>query len=268
MSQLIPDDDALVLGAHRFRSRLFLGTGKYETYPLMRDALDLSGTECVTVAVRRIPQDEPEGERFLDYLDTDRYVILPNTAGCFDAESAIRTARLAREMLDTDLIKLEVLGDQKTLLPEPVGTLQALETLVAEGFTVMVYTSDDVMQAKRLQDAGAASVMPAGSPIGSGQGILNPLSLRLILEQATVPILVDAGVGQASDVAIAMELGADGVLLNTAVAAAKEPLRMARAVKAACEAGRDSYLAGRMDRRFTADASSPREGVIGAGAGA
>jgi thiazole synthase len=264
----IPPDAELVIGPYRFQSRLFLGTGKYASYPQMRSALELSGTECVTVAVRRIPQEEPAGERFLDFLDRDRYTLLPNTAGCFDAETAIRTARLAREMLDTELVKLEVLGDQKTLLPEPVDTLHATEVLVKEGFTVMVYTSDDVMQAKRLQEAGAAAVMPAGSPIGSGQGILNPLSLRLILEQATVPILVDAGVGQASDVSIAMELGADGVLLNTAVAAAQEPLRMARAVKAACEAGRDSYLAGRMDRRFTASASSPQQGVLGAPAGA
>jgi len=268
MAAHIPPDAELVLGPHRFHSRLFLGTGKYASYPEMKDALELSGTECVTVAVRRIPQEEPAGERFLDFLDLDRYTLLPNTAGCFDAETAIRAAQLAREMLDTDLVKLEVLGDQKTLLPEPVDTLRALEVLVKDGFTVLVYTSDDVMQAKRLQEAGATAVMPAGSPIGSGQGILNPLNLRLILEQATVPILVDAGVGQASDVAIAMELGADGVLLNTAVAAAKEPLRMARAVRAACAAGRDSYLAGRMDRRFTASASSPEKGVLGAPAGA
>lgn len=263
MSDLIPPDDTLALGQFRFTSRLFLGTGKYATYPQMRDALDLSGTECVTVAVRRIPEDEPPGERFLDFLDLARYTILPNTAGCFDAESAMRTARLAREMLDTDLIKLEVLGDQKTLLPEPVDTLLATETLVREGFTVLVYTSDDVMQAKRLQEAGATAVMPAGSPIGSGQGILNPLNLQLILEQATVPIIVDAGVGQSSDVAIAMELGAAGVLMNTAVAAADDPLRMARAVNLACRAGRDSFLAGRMDKRLCAAPSSPEQGVIG-----
>jgi thiazole synthase len=266
MSEPIPADNPLVLGAFRFESRLFLGTGKYATYPQMRDALDLSGCECVTVAVRRIPQNEAPGARFLDYLDLDRYTILPNTAGCFDAESALRTARLAREMLNTDLIKLEVLGDQKTLLPEPLDTLRATEILVQEGFTVLVYTSDDVMLAKRLQEAGATAVMPAGSPIGSGQGILNPLNLRLIIEQATVPIIVDAGVGQASDVAIAMELGADGVLMNTAVAAAKDPLRMARAVNFACRAGRDSFLAGRMDKRMYAMASSPPHGVIGAGA--
>lgn len=263
MSDSIPTDETLVLGDFRFNSRLFLGTGKYATYSQMQDALDLSGTECVTVAVRRIPENEAAGERFLDFLDMQRYTILPNTAGCFDADSALRTARLAREMLQTDLIKLEVLGDQKTLLPEPVDTLHATEVLVKEGFTVLVYTSDDVMQAKRLQEAGATAVMPAGSPIGSGQGILNPLNLQLILEQATVPIIVDAGVGQASDVAIAMELGAAGVLLNTAVAAADDPLRMARAVNLACRAGRDSYLAGRMDKRLCAAASSPQQGVIG-----
>jgi len=266
MSEHIPADNPLVLGDFSFESRLLLGTGKYATYPLMRDALELSGCECVTVAVRRIPQDEVPGNRFLDFLDLEKYTILPNTAGCFDADSALRTARLAREMLDTDLIKLEVLGDQKTLLPEPVDTLHATEVLVKEGFTVLVYTSDDVMQAKRLQEAGATAVMPAGSPIGSGQGILNPLNLRLIIEQATVPIIVDAGVGQASDVAIAMELGAEGVLMNTAVAAAKDPLRMARAVKDACNAGRDSFLAGRMDKRMCAMPSSPEKGVIGAGA--
>jgi thiazole synthase len=261
-STLIAADELLVLGDFSFKSRLFLGTGKYTTYPLMRDALDISGTECVTVAVRRIPENEPAGERFLDFLDTERYTILPNTAGCFDAESAIRTSRLAREMLNTNLIKLEVLGDKKTLLPEPVDTLRATEVLVAEGFTVLVYTSDDVMQAKRLQEAGATAVMPAGAPIGSGQGILNPLNLRLIIEQATVPIIVDAGVGQSSDVAIAMELGSHGVLMNTAVAAADDPIRMARAVKNACSAGRDSFLAGRMDKRMYASASSPQSNLI------
>jgi len=261
-STLIAADEPLVLGEFSFKSRLFLGTGKYTTYPLMRDALDISGTECVTVAVRRIPENEPAGERFLDFLDTERYTILPNTAGCFDAESAIRTSCLAREMLNTNLIKLEVLGDQKTLLPEPVDTLKATETLVAEGFTVLVYTSDDVMQAKRLQEAGATAVMPAGAPIGSGQGILNPLNLRLIIEQATVPIIVDAGVGQSSDVAIAMELGSHGVLMNTAVAAADDPIRMARAVRNACIAGRDSFLAGRMDKRMYASASSPQSNLI------
>lgn len=262
----LPGDAPLAIGAHRFRSRLFLGTGKYSSYPLMREALEASGTECVTVAVRRIPEGEPAGERFLDHLDRGRFALLPNTAGCFDAETAIRTARLARELLDTELIKVEVLGDKRTLLPDPLGTLEAVRTLAREGFTVLVYTSDDVRLAKHLEEAGAAAVMPAGSPIGSGLGILNPLNVRLIVEQARVPVIVDAGVGQSSDVAVAMELGCDGVLLNTAVAAAKDPVRMAHAVRLACEAGRHSFLAGRMARRAVASASSPVEGVIGAGA--
>lgn len=262
----LPDDAPLRIGARSFRSRLLLGTGKYPDYPRMREALAASGAECVTVAVRRLPADEPAGARFLDFLDRDRYALLPNTAGCYDADSALRTARLARELLDTELIKVEVLGDARTLLPDPLGTLAATETLVREGFTVMVYTSDDVLLAKRLEEAGAAAVMPAGSPIGSGLGILNPLNLRLIVERARVPVVVDAGVGQASDVAVAMELGCDGVLLNTAVAAARDPVRMAHAVRLACAAGRHSFLAGRMARRAVASASSPVEGVIGAGA--
>ncbi len=257
------DDAPLRLGALSLRSRLCLGTGKYASYPLMREALAASGAELVTVAVRRIPEQEKSGEGFLDFLERDRYALLPNTAGCYDADSAIRTARLARELLDTDLIKVEVLGDAKTLLPDPLDTLRATETLAREGFTVLVYTSDDVRLAHHLEQAGAAAVMPAGSPIGSGLGILNPVSLRLIVEQAKVPVIVDAGVGQASDVAIAMELGCDGVLLNTAVAAARDPVRMAHAVRLACEAGRHSFLAGRMARRLTASASSPAEGVIG-----
>ncbi len=260
------DDAPLLIGTYRFQSRLFLGTGKYSTYPIMRDALAASGSECVTVAVRRIPENEEPGARFLDFFDRTRHALLPNTAGCYDADAAIRTARLARELLDTDLIKVEVLGDQKTLLPDPVDTLRATEILAREGFTVLVYTSDDVRQAKRLEEAGAAAVMPAGAPIGTGLGILNPLHIRLIVEQAGVPVIVDAGVGQASDVAVAMELGCDGVLLNTAVAAAQDPVRMAHAVRLACEAGRQSFLAGRMARRNIAQASSPIHGVIGAGA--
>lgn len=253
------------VGAYRLRSRLLLGTGKYASYPLMAEALEASGTDCVTVAVRRIPKDEPAGERFLDFLDRDRYSLLPNTAGCFDADSAVRTARLARELLDTDLIKLEVLGDKKTLLPDPLETLRATEILVKEGFVVMVYTSDDVIQARRLQEAGAAAVMPAGSPIGSGQGILNPLNISLILENASVPIIVDAGVGTASDVTVTMELGAEGVLLNTAIAAAADPVRMAKAMKLACDSGREAYLAGRMPKKTYASASSPETGAIGVG---
>ena len=266
MEAALPQDEILKLGEFTFRSRLFLGTGKYPDYECMRDALELSGTECVTVAVRRIPADEPPGQRMLDFVDTERITLLPNTAGCFDAESAVRTCRLAREMLDTNLVKLEVLGDQKTLLPDPVGTLSACETLVGEGFTVLVYTSDDVMQAKRLEEAGATSVMPAGSPIGSGQGILNPQNIGLIIEELSVPVIVDAGVGTASDVSLTMELGAEGVLLNTAVAQARDPRRMARAMKAACEAGRDAFLAGRIPRKRYATASSPETDLIAAGA--
>lgn len=266
MESKIPADDLLEVGEFRFRSRLFLGTGKYQSYAEMRDALAVSGTECVTVAVRRIPADETPGEAFLDYLDRERLAMLPNTAGCFDLESALRTARLAREMLDTSLVKLEVLGCKKTLLPDPVATLEATKILVQEGFTVMVYTSDDVIQAQRLEQAGAAAVMPAGSPIGSGQGILNPLNIRLIVEALQVPVIVDAGVGTASDVAITMELGADGVLLNTAVAQARQPIRMARAMRDACLAGRDAFLAGRIPRKPYATASSPEIGVVGAGA--
>ena len=253
---------ALQLGAYSLKSRLILGTGKYSDYPTMVAALDASGTDCVTVAVRRIPADDPVGQGLLDFLPRDRYTLLPNTAGCFDTASAVRTCQLAREMLETNLVKLEVLGDTKTLLPDPIGTLRALEQLVADGFTVLVYTSDDVRLAKHMEEAGAAAVMPLGSPIGSGQGILNPLNIRLIIEQAEVPILLDAGVGQASDVAVAMELGADGVLLNTAVAQAQDPVRMARAVYHASIAGRESYLAGRMAKRLYASASSPMQGLI------
>ncbi|MFQ5750302.1 MAG: thiazole synthase [Planctomycetota bacterium] len=261
-----PDESPLVVGGHAFRSRLFLGTGKYPDYATMRDALELSGTECVTVAVRRIPGGEPAGQGFLDFLDRERFTLLPNTAGCFEEETAVRTARLAREMLATDLVKLEVLGDRKTLLPDPLATLRATGILVGEGFRVLVYSSDDVVLARRLEETGAAAVMPAGSPIGSGQGILNPLNISLICEALSVPVIVDAGVGTASDVTRAMELGADGVLLNTGVALAKDPLRMARAMKAAWEAGRDAFLAGRIPRKRYASASSPGAGILGAGA--
>jgi thiazole synthase len=257
------DDKPLVIGAHSFRSRLFVGTGKYRDLDQMRDALAASGSECVTVAVRRLSLGMPAGKSLLDYLDRERYVLLPNTAGCFDADSAIRTARLGREAGMSNLVKLEVLGDPDTLLPDPVGTLEAARVLVGEGFTVLCYTSDDPVLAKRLEDVGCAAVMPAGAPIGSGQGILNPNNLAIILERARVPILVDAGVGTASDVAIAMELGADGVLLNTGIAAAKEPVQMAHAMRLACEAGRLAWLAGRMGKRRYASASSPMAGRIG-----
>lgn len=252
----------LVVGKHEFGSRLFLGTGKYGDLEIMKQALEVSGTECVTVAVRRMKLGVPEGKTLLDYLDRDRYLLLPNTAGCFTAEDAIRTAMLGREAGMSDMVKLEVLGDKDTLLPDPVGTLEAAQALVKEDFTVLCYTSDDPVLAKRLEDVGVAAVMPAGAPIGSGQGILNPNNIRIILERATLPIIVDAGVGTASDVTIAMELGADGVLLNTGVASARDPVRMARAMKAACEAGRDAYLSGRIPKRLYATASSPEEGLI------
>ncbi len=257
-----PTDDPLRLDELVFESRLFVGTGKYATFEGMRDALELSGTQCVTVAIRRANLDAAKGESILDWIDRERYVILPNTAGCYDAPSAVRTARLARELLGTDLVKLEVLGDPKTLLPDPVGTLEATRELVADGFRVLVYTSDDPRLAVRLEEAGARSVMPAGSPIGSGQGILNPNNLRIVRELLSVPLIVDAGVGTASDVAIAMELGADGVLLNTGIAAARDPLRMAVAMRDACRAGRAAFLAGRIPKKLYAHASSPDEGRI------
>jgi thiazole synthase len=255
-------DEPLVLGPHSFRSRLFLGTGKYPTPESMVEALAVSGTQCVTVAVRRLQIGVPAGRSLLDYLPRDQFVLLPNTAGCFDADLAIRTARLGRELGMGDFVKLEVLGDKETLLPDPVGTLEAAKVLVGEGFTVLCYTSDDPVLAKRLEDVGVTSVMPAGAPIGSGQGILNPNNIRIILERAKVPIIVDAGVGTASDVTFAFELGAHGVLLNTGVALAKDPVRMARAMKAAAEAGRDAFLAGRIGKKLYATASSPTAGVI------
>jgi thiazole synthase len=266
-------EDLLRLGKLQFTSRLFVGTGKYADYELMQKCLDASGCQVVTVAVRRERLYDQQKRSLLDFIDTSRYTILPNTAGCFSAEDAIRHAHLGRDLLEqldnpgAAWVKLEVLGDRKTLLPDPVGTLQATEQLVKDGFQVMVYTSDDPIIARRLKEAGATSVMPAGSPIGSGQGVLNPCNIRIILEtlkqdDPDYPVIVDAGVGTASDVTIAMELGSDGVLLNTGVAHAKDPLRMARAMKAAIEAGRDAYLAGRIPRKLYATASSPLEGVV------
>jgi len=267
-------NDLLKIGSHTFSSRLIVGTGKYASYELMREALDLSGAECITVAVRRERLIDASGKNLLDFIDTSRYTILPNTAGCFTAEDAIRVARLGREILSqmgnpgADWVKLEVLGDAKTLLPDPVATLEATRALVADGFQVLVYTSDDPVVARRLKEAGAASVMPAGSPIGSGQGVLNPNAIRICLEYLKAgdpeyPVIVDAGVGTASDVTIAMELGVDGVLLNTGIAHAKDPLLMAQAMRAAAEAGRWAFLAGRIPKRLYATASSPTEGVIG-----
>jgi len=269
----MPEDSALVIGPFKFRSRLFTGTGKYTTYDLMRDCLEASGSEVVTVAVRRERLVDTQGRNLLDFLDLRRYTILPNTAGCFSAEDAIRHAKLARELLTSvdnsgaRWVKLEVLADKKTLLPDPVGTLEATASLVKDGFQVLVYTSDDPVLAKRLKDLGAASVMPAGSPIGSGQGILNCNNIKICLEylkegDPNYPVIVDAGVGTASDVSEAMELGCDGVLLNTAIASAKDPLRMAHAMRMACEAGRLAYLGGRIAKKMYATASSPMEGRI------
>ncbi|MCP5002434.1 MAG: thiazole synthase [Planctomycetes bacterium] len=251
------EDSILKIGKHIFNSRLFVGTGKYETLPLMKEALEASGTEVVTVAVRRANIGSKTGDSLLDHIDRDKYTILPNTAGCYSCDDAVRTALLAREMGISDMVKLEVLGDENTLLPDPIETLKATEILVKEGFIVLVYTSDDPIAARRLQDAGATSVMPAGSPIGSGQGVLNQNNIRIILETLSVPVIVDAGVGTASDVSIAMELGCEGVLLNTGIAHAKEPVLMAKAMKLACESGRLAYLSGRIPKRLYAKASSP-----------
>ena len=267
-------DQPLVVGGITLASRLIVGTGKYATYAEMARCLAESGTDCVTVAVRRERLMNAAGENILDHLDASRYVLLPNTAGCYTADDAVRVARLGRELLRdmgstaADWVKLEVLGDPKTLLPDPVGTLAATERLVADGFTVLVYTSDDPVVARRLKELGAASVMPAGSPIGSGQGILNANNLRICMEylkdgDPSYPVIVDAGVGTASDVATAMELGVDGVLLNTAIAQARDPLGMAAAMRAACFAGRQAFLAGRIPRRLYATASSPDEGRVG-----
>jgi len=250
------------IGKYELRSRLLLGTGKYPDLEVMRKALDASGCHVVTVAVRRIEMGQKHAEKLLDYIDPKKYILLPNTAGCFSAEDAVRSARLAREALDVEWVKLEVLADKKTLLPDPLGTLEACKTLVKDGFAVLCYTSDDPIMARRIEEAGATSVMPAGSPIGSGQGILNPNNIRIVLETLKVPVIVDAGVGTASDTAVAMELGAEGVLLNTGVAKARDPVMMARAMKHATEAGRLAYLAGRIARRTFATPSSPTSGTF------
>jgi thiazole synthase len=265
--------DVLQLGTHCFTSRLIVGTGKYADYEIMGAALERSGTECITVAVRRERLVDAAGNNLLDFIDTSRYTLLPNTAGCFSADDAVRVARLGREILlglnnpGADWVKLEVLADKRTLLPDPVATLQATERLVADGFQVLCYTTDDPVTARRIQQAGATSVMPAGSPIGSGQGVLNPNNIRICLEylkedDPNYPVIVDAGVGTASDVTIAMELGVDGVLLNTGIAHAKDPLRMADAMRHATAAGRLAYLSGRIPKRLYATASSPEEGLI------
>ena len=268
-------DRPLTIGKFRFHSRLITGTGKYASYDLMRDCLEASGCEVTTVAIRRERLVDREGRSILDFLDLKRLTILPNTAGCFSAEDAVRHARLARELLTNlgnsgaDWVKLECLGDPRTLLPDPIATLKATEQLVAEGFQVLVYTTDDPIMARRLKEAGAVSVMPAGSPIGSGQGVLNRNNICIILEylkdgDPDYPVIVDAGVGTASDVAIAMELGCDGVLLNTGIAHAKSPLLMAKAMRAACHAGRLAFLGGRIPRKLYAQASSPMDDRIAA----
>ena len=258
-------DDALVIAGKTYRSRLLTGTGKFKDLDETRNATEAAAAEIVTVAIRRTNIGQNPGEpNLLDVLPPDRYTILPNTAGCYTAEDAVRTCQLARELLDGhNLTKLEVLGDQKTLFPDVIQTLKAAEQLVADGFHVMVYTSDDPILCKRLEEIGCVAVMPLAAPIGSGLGIQNRYNLLEIVENAKVPIIVDAGVGTASDAAIAMELGCDGVLMNTAIAGARDPVRMARAMKAAVEAGRDAFLAGRIPRKRYASASSPVDGLIG-----
>ena len=269
-------DKPLVLGTHVLQSRLIVGTGKYATFELMQQCLEASGSDVITVAVRRERLIDSAGRNILDFIDLKKYTILPNTAGCFNAEDAVRTARLGREILEglenpgADWVKLEVLGDKKTLLPDPIATLQATEQLVADGFQVLVYTSDDPITAKRLKSAGATSVMPAGSPIGSGQGVLNPNNIRICLEylkenDPDYPVIIDAGVGTASDVAFGMELGCDGVLLNTGIAGATDALRMAYAMNWACQAGRQACLSGRIPKKLYATASSPETGTISPG---
>jgi thiazole synthase len=255
-------DARLVIGKYAFDSRLIVGTAKYASLEVMQAAHAASGAQVVTVAIRRINLDDPSGRTMLDFIDRTRYTILPNTAGCYTAKEAVLTAQLARELLETDLIKLEVIGDAQTLHPDPRGTLDAAEQLVGDGFTVLPYTADDPVVCKQLEEIGCAAVMPLAAPIGSGLGVCNPYSIRIIVERANVPVIVDAGVGTASDAAIAMELGVDGLLMNTGIAAAKDPVRMATAMKHAVIAGREAFLAGRMEKRLYASASSPMEELI------
>jgi thiazole synthase len=255
--------DVLKIGPHSFESRLFVGTGKYRDLAETQAALEASGAQVVTVAVRRVDLSKPQDQALFEYLRQRKLTLLPNTAMCYTAKDAIRTCLLAREAGMTDFVKLEVLGDPATLFPDVEQTLEAARTLVKEGFTVLPYTSDDPVTCKKLEDIGCAAVMPLAAPIGSGLGIRNPYNIEIILKQAKVPVIVDAGVGTASDAAIAMELGCHGVLMNTAIAGAKEPVRMARAMKLAVEAGRLAYLSGRIPKKLYATASSPLEGVIG-----
>ncbi len=254
--------DTLTIAGRTFQSRLIIGTGKYKSYAQNAEAADAAGVDMVTVALRRVNVAAQGSERLVDHIDPKRYTYLPNTAGCFTADDAVRTLRLAREAGGWTLVKLEVLADQKTLYPDMEETLLAAKLLISEGFEVMVYCSDDPVYARKLEDAGCVAIMPLGSLIGSGLGIQNPVNIRLIVEQSRVPVIVDAGVGTASDAAMAMELGCDGVLMNTAIAEAKDPVRMARAMKHAVIAGREAYLAGRMPKKRYADPSSPLAGLI------
>lgn len=254
--------DQLIVAGKAYNSRLIVGTGKYASYAQNAEAAEAAGAEIVTVALRRVNVMDKTSDRLIDHLDPKRFTYLPNTAGCFTADDAVRTLRLAREAGGWSLVKLEVLADQKTLYPDMEETLVAAKALIADGFDVMVYCSDDPVYARKLEDVGCCAIMPLGSLIGSGLGIQNPVNIRLIVEQARVPVIVDAGVGTASDAAIAMELGVDGVLMNTAIAAARDPIRMARAMKHAVIAGREAYLAGRMPKKRYADPSSPLAGLI------
>jgi thiazole synthase len=255
--------DPLVIAGRSFQSRLIVGTGKYPSNPVMVQAHEASGAEMVTVAVRRVNISDRSRESLLDYIDTSRYTLLPNTAGCYTADEAVRTARLAREAGLSHWVKLEVIGDEKTLFPDNEALLEATRVLVKEGFVVLPYTTDDPVVCRKLEDAGASAVMPLGAPIGSGLGIQNTNNIRIIREFSHVPVIVDAGVGTASDASLAMELGADAVLMNTAIAGAREPVTMARAMRLAVEAGRLAYTAGRIPRRMYANASSPVEGLVG-----
>lgn len=259
---VLPDEDSWSVAGRRFKSRLIIGTGKYKSYEENARALAASGAEIVTVAVRRVNLSNPSEPMLTDFIDPQRVTYLPNTAGCFTGEEAVRTLRLAREAGGWTLVKLEVLAERKTLYPDMIETIRATELLTREGFQVMAYCSDDPLLCKRVEEAGAVAIMPLGAPIGSGLGLQNPVNIRLIIEQSGVPVLVDAGVGTASDATVAMELGCDGVLMNTAIAEAKDPVRMARAMKHAVIAGREAYLAGRMAKKLYADPSSPLAGLI------
>lgn len=255
-------EDFLKLAGKTYRSRLIVGTGKYKDFRQTREAIEASGAEIVTIAVRRVNITDPSKENLLDYLDPKKFTMLPNTAGCYSADEAIRTCRLVREAGVGSMVKLEVIGDEKTLFPDMTATLEAARVLTKEGFTVLPYITDDPVAAKKLQEMGCVAVMPLAAPIGSGLGVRNPYNIRIILDQATVPVIVDAGVGTASDASVAMEMGCDGVLMNTAIAGARDPILMAEAMKLAVESGRKAFLAGRIPRKLYATASSPSEGLL------